>query len=36
MNTGNRRLLRGGALIALGLAAGVLVGVGEMAVARHD
>src|SRR5262245_4756274 len=35
MNTGKRRLVEG-ALIALALAAGVFVGVGEMAVARHD
>jgi quercetin dioxygenase-like cupin family protein len=36
MNAGKRGLLRGGALIALALAAGVVVGVGGMAVARHD
>ena len=36
MNAGNRELLVGGALIALALAAGVFVGVGGMAVARHD
>ena len=36
MNAGKRRLLVGGARIALALAAGVFVGVGGMAVARHD
>ena len=36
MNDGKRGLLGGAALIALALAAGVLVGVGGMAVARHD
>jgi quercetin dioxygenase-like cupin family protein len=36
MNTTKRGLLRGGAWIALALAAGVFVGVGGMAVARHD
>ncbi len=36
MNAGKRGLLAGGALIALALAAGVFVGVGGMAVARHD
>ena len=36
MNAGKRGLVRGGAWIALAIAAGVLVGVGGMAVARHD
>ena len=36
MNAGKRRLLVGGARIALALAAGVFVGVGGMAGARHD
>jgi quercetin dioxygenase-like cupin family protein len=36
MNTRKRGLLGGGARIALALAAGVFVGVGGMAVARHD
>ena len=36
MNAGKRGLLRGRARIALALAAGVFVGVGGMAVARHD
>jgi quercetin dioxygenase-like cupin family protein len=36
MNTRKRGLLVGGALIALALAGGVFVGVGGMAVARHD
>jgi len=34
MNAGKRRLLGGGALIALGFAAGAFIGVGGMAVAR--
>ena len=36
MNSGKRGLLGGGALIALALAAGVLIGVGGMAVAHQD
>ena len=36
MNAGKRGLLVGGARIALALAAGVFVGLGGMAVARHD
>jgi quercetin dioxygenase-like cupin family protein len=36
MNTRKRGLLGGGARIALALAAGVFVGLGGMAVARHD
>ena len=36
MNAGKRGLLGGGALIALVFAAGALIGVGGMAVARHD
>jgi quercetin dioxygenase-like cupin family protein len=36
MNAGKRRLLGGGALIALVFAAGAFIGVGGMAVARHD
>jgi quercetin dioxygenase-like cupin family protein len=36
MNAGKRRLPRGVALITLALAAGVLVGVAGMAVARQD
>ena len=36
MNAGKRGLLGGGALIALALSAGVLVGVGGMAVAHQD
>ena len=36
MNTRKRGLLGGGARIALALAAGAVVGVGGMAVARHD
>ena len=36
MNAWKRGLLRGRARIALALAAGVFVGVGGMAVARHD
>ncbi len=36
MNAWKRGLLVGGTLIALALAAGVFVGVGGMAVARHD
>ena len=36
MNAGKRGLLGGSARIALALAAGVFVGVGGMAVARHD
>ena len=36
MNAGNRGPLRGSVWIALALAGGVLVGVGAMAVARHD
>ena len=36
MNAGKWGLLRGGALIALALAAGVLIGVGGMAVAHQD
>jgi len=36
MNAGKRGLLGGGALIALALAAGVLIGVGGMAVAHQD
>jgi quercetin dioxygenase-like cupin family protein len=36
MNAGERGLVRGGARIALALAAGVFVGAGGMAVARHD
>ena len=36
MNGGKRGLLVGGALIALALAAGVLIGVGGMAVAHQD
>src|SRR5262245_19539702 len=35
MNAGKRGLLAGGARIALTLAAGIFVGVGGMAVARH-
>ena len=36
MNDGKRGLLGGGALIALVFAAGAFIGVGGMAVARHD
>lgn len=36
MNSRKRGLLGGGARIALALAAGAVVGVGGMAVARHD
>ena len=36
MNAGKRGLLGGGALIALVFAAGAFIGVGGMAVARHD
>jgi quercetin dioxygenase-like cupin family protein len=36
MNAGKRGLLGGSARIGLALAAGVFVGVGGMAVARHD
>jgi len=36
MNAGKRRLLGGGALIALVFAAGAFIGVGGMAVAHHD
>ena len=36
MNAWKRGLLVGGTLIALALAAGAVVGVGGMAVARHD
>jgi quercetin dioxygenase-like cupin family protein len=36
MNAGKQGLFGGGARIALALAAGVFVGVGGMAVARHD
>src|SRR6516225_3818239 len=36
VNTRKRGLLGGGARIALALAAGAVVGVGGMAVARHD
>ena len=36
MNAGKRRLLGGGALIALVFAAGALIGVGGMAVAHQD
>ena len=36
MNTSKRRLLRGGALIALVFAAGAFIGVGGMAVAHDD
>ena len=36
MNTGKRGLIAGGALIALVFAAGAFIGVGGMAVARHD
>ena len=36
MNAGKRGLVRGGAWIALAVAAGAVVGVGGMAVARHD
>jgi quercetin dioxygenase-like cupin family protein len=36
MNAGKRRLLGGGAWIALVFAAGAFIGVGGMAVARHD
>jgi hypothetical protein len=36
MNAGKWGLLGGGALIALALAAGVVIGVGGMAVAHHD
>ena len=36
MNAGKRRPLGGTVWIALALAAGVFVGVGGMAVARHD
>jgi quercetin dioxygenase-like cupin family protein len=36
MNAGKRRLLVGGALIALVFAAGAFIGVGGMAVARRD
>src|SRR6516164_4105028 len=36
MNAGKRGFLGGGALIALVFAAGAFIGVGGMAVARHD
>ena len=36
MNAGKRGLIGGGALIALVFAAGVLIGVGGMAVAHQD
>jgi quercetin dioxygenase-like cupin family protein len=36
MNAGKRGLLGAGALIALAFAAGAFIGVGGMAVARHD
>ena len=36
MNAGKRGLLGGGALIALVFAVGAFIGVGGMAVARHD
>ena len=36
MNAGKWGLLGGGALIALALAAGVLIGVGGMAMAHQD
>ena len=36
MNAGKRGLLGGGVLIALVFAAGAIIGVGGMAVARHD